>query len=79
MFLSCVFRVTNMNMQDERFWTLVSLKLNDEAGPEELAELEKLLILDPERGMQVQVLQSLLLFLVLQLLGPELLFLHPVQ
>ena len=48
-----------MNMQDERFWTLVSLKLNDEAGPEELAELEKLLILHPERGMQVQVLQSL--------------------
>src|SRR5690606_5587167 len=57
--LSCVFMVTNMNMQDERFWTLVSLKLNDEAGPEELAELEKLLILHPERGMQVQVLQSL--------------------
>ena len=42
-------------MDEERFWSLVSLKLSGEASPEELAEMETLLRTHPEWGLRLQL------------------------
>jgi ferric-dicitrate binding protein FerR (iron transport regulator) len=42
-------------MQEERFWSLASLKLSGEASPEELAELNEWLDQDPDRVLRLEV------------------------
>jgi ferric-dicitrate binding protein FerR (iron transport regulator) len=46
-------------MNQERFWELVSLKLSDEAGPQELAELETLLQESPDLGLRMETLEAI--------------------
>ena len=46
-------------MDEERFWSLVSLKLSGEASPEELAEMETLLRTHPEWGLRLQLYTNL--------------------
>jgi transmembrane sensor len=46
-------------MQEDRFWLLISLRLSGEATAEELAELEGLLQLYPERGLKLEMLYQL--------------------
>lgn len=45
-------------MNEDRFWSLVSLKLSGEAQPEELAELEMLLQQHPELGLRADMLDT---------------------
>jgi ferric-dicitrate binding protein FerR (iron transport regulator) len=48
-----------MHTSSEHLWYLVSLKLSGEAGPDDLAELEKLLQATPEAVFQVEMLEKL--------------------
>ena len=43
-------------MKEESFWLLVSLKLSGEAGPEDLAALDRMLAEHPERQAQLEML-----------------------
>jgi transmembrane sensor len=45
-------------MNEDRFWLLVSLKLSGEAQPEEIAELEMLLMQHPEMGLRADMLNT---------------------
>ena len=49
----------HMQSAEERFWSLVSLKLSGEASPEELAEMDELLRTHPEWGLRLQVYTQL--------------------
>ena len=46
-------------MDEERFWYLLSVKLNAEATGEELVELDQLLQKNPELGLQAQMLAQM--------------------
>lgn len=46
-------------MQDERLWLLISLKLSEEATPEELAELNNYLQLHPEKSLPLETLTNI--------------------
>lgn len=46
-------------MQEQRFWLLISLKLSDEATPEELAELDQLLQQDPALKSKADMLAGI--------------------
>jgi transmembrane sensor len=50
---------SEVNMQEEQFWLLVSLKLSGEATEEELATLEAWLQQYPERGLQLETLHTI--------------------
>jgi transmembrane sensor len=46
-------------LQEEKIWLLVSLKLSEEAAPEELEELESFLRTDPELAKKVELIKKL--------------------
>lgn len=51
--------IVRQNMNEERFWLLVSLKLSGEAKPDELQELETLLQKHPEMSLHTEMLDTI--------------------
>lgn len=48
-----------MNPSSEQLWYLASLKLSGEAGPQDLAELDRLLKASPEAVFQLEIMEKL--------------------